>query len=49
MYVIVDMYMNPLFRIYVILSRVSGRASARARNKKPMESPCLSEFPSVMP
>jgi len=43
------MYMNRLFRIYVILSRVGGRVCARVRNKKPMESPCLSEFPSVMP
>ena len=29
------------------LSRVSGRACARVRNKKPMDHPCLSGFPSV--
>ena len=29
------------------LLRVSGRACARVRNRKPMDRPCLSGFPSV--
>ena len=33
--------------VICILSRVSGRACARVRNRKPMDHPCLSGFPSV--